>query len=65
MAKAPAVAIVVDDTGNIESKLARWTTIDAPLTFAVMPYPPLSQTLAEKLYQAGYQVVFTTLILNY
>lgn len=57
VAKAPAVAIVIDDVGNVESKLARWTTIDAPLTFAVMPYPPLSQTLAEQLYQAGYVVI--------
>jgi polysaccharide deacetylase 2 family uncharacterized protein YibQ len=57
VAKPPAVAIVVDDTGNIASKLARWTTIDAPLTFAVMPYPPLSQQLAEQLYQNGYQVI--------
>ncbi len=57
VAKAPAVAIVVDDTGNIASKLERWKTIDAPLTFAVMPYPPLSQQLAEALYNDGYEVI--------
>jgi polysaccharide deacetylase 2 family uncharacterized protein YibQ len=53
----PSVGIVVDDVGNIESKLAEWTKIDAPLSFSVMPYPPLSQKLAEELYKAGYLVM--------
>ena len=53
----PAVAIVVDDTGNTAEKLPLWLQIDAPLTFAVMPYPPLSQTLAEEFYKAGYQIM--------
>jgi polysaccharide deacetylase 2 family uncharacterized protein YibQ len=53
----PSVAIVVDDVGNIESKLAEWTKIDAPLSFSVMPYPPLSVTLADRLYQAGYVIM--------
>lgn len=53
----PSVAIVVDDVGTVEEKLAEWTTIDAPISFSVMPYPPLSSTLAEKLYQAGYVIM--------
>ena len=56
-ARPPSVAIVVDDVGNVESKLAEWTKIDAPLSFSVMPYPPLSVTLADRLYQAGYVVM--------
>ncbi|HEY5527242.1 MAG TPA: divergent polysaccharide deacetylase family protein [Candidatus Anoxymicrobiaceae bacterium] len=54
---APAVAIVVDDTGNVTDKLPLWQAIDAPLSFAVMPYPPLCQTLAEQLYQSGYVIM--------
>jgi hypothetical protein len=53
----PSVAIIVDDVGNVENKLAEWTKIDAPLSFSVMPYPPLSVTLADKLYQAGYVIM--------
>ncbi|MHB8896138.1 MAG: divergent polysaccharide deacetylase family protein [Candidatus Geothermincolia bacterium] len=53
----PTIAIVVDDVGNRSDKLKQWLTIDAPLTFAVMPYPPLSQQLAEQLYQNGYVVI--------
>ena len=53
----PSVAIIVDDVGNVESKLAEWKKIDAPLSFSVLPYPPLSYTLADRLYQAGYLVM--------
>jgi len=53
----PTIGIVVDDTGNVTDKLPLWTAIDAPLCFAVMPYPPLSQQLAEQLWQAGYVVM--------
>ncbi|HEY5493562.1 MAG TPA: divergent polysaccharide deacetylase family protein [Candidatus Anoxymicrobiaceae bacterium] len=53
----PTIGIVVDDTGNVTDKLPLWTAIDAPLCFAVMPYPPLSQQLAEQLWSAGYVVM--------
>jgi polysaccharide deacetylase 2 family uncharacterized protein YibQ len=49
----PTIGIVVDDVGNVTDKLPLWTAIDAPLCFSVMPYPPLSQQLAEQLYQSG------------
>lgn len=55
--RPPSVAIVVDDVGNAEGKLAEWTKIDAPISFSVMPYPPLSVTLADRLYQAGYVIM--------
>jgi uncharacterized protein len=58
--KAPCVAIVVDDTGNVTDKLPLWTSIDAPLSFAVMPYPPLSQQLADQLYLNGYVIMMHT-----
>lgn len=53
----PAVAIVVDDVGNTTEKLPLWLQIDAPLSFSAMPYPPLSQSLAEEFYKGGYQVM--------
>jgi uncharacterized protein len=55
--RKPVVAIVVDDVGNTADKLPSWTAIQAPITFSVMPYPPLSEQLADKLYRAGYQVM--------
>jgi len=51
---------VIDDTGNIRDRLPYWTAIDAPLTFAVMPYPPLSKELADKLYLNGYDIFMHT-----
>ena len=53
----PAVGIVIDDTGNVTDKLPLWTAIDAPLSFSVMPYPPLCQQLAEQLWQSGYVIM--------
>ena len=53
----PAIGIVVDDTGNVTDKLPLWTAIDAPLCYAVMPYPPLSQQLAEQLFNSGYVIM--------
>jgi len=53
----PAVAIVVDDVGSTTEKLPLWTSINAPISFSVMPYPPLSSQLADQFYQAGYQVM--------
>lgn len=53
----PAVAIVVDDVGNTDEMLPAWLSIDAPIDFAVMPYPPLSEELANKLYDAGYLIM--------
>jgi len=58
--RPPTIAIVVDDTGNVTDKIPLWTAIDAPLSFAVMPYPPLSQELANKLFSAGYVIMLHT-----
>ncbi|PKQ27633.1 MAG: hypothetical protein CVT63_06960 [Candidatus Anoxymicrobium japonicum] len=56
-ATPPAVAIVVDDVGNGVDKLPLWIAIDAPLSFAVLPAPPLSAQLAEQLYMSGYVIM--------
>jgi polysaccharide deacetylase 2 family uncharacterized protein YibQ len=55
--KPPCVAIVVDDTGNSAKYLASWQGIDAPLTFSVFPWPPLSGQLADTLYADGYEII--------
>ncbi len=53
----PTIAIVVDDVGNTREPLAKWTAIDAPISFSVMPYPPVATELAWQLHQSGYQVM--------
>ena len=53
----PTVAIVVDDTGNILEPMPKWLAIDAPLTFSVLPYPPLSKEIAFRMQQAGYAIM--------
>lgn len=53
----PCVAIVVDDVGNGDAHLQEWLSVDAPLTFSVMPYYELGPGEAERLYQAGFQVM--------
>jgi len=55
--KPPCVAIVVDDTGDSTSYLPSWQKIDAPLTFSVFPWPPLSGQLANALYADGYEIM--------
>jgi uncharacterized protein len=55
--RPPAVAIVIDDVGNTLDPLPLWTAIDAPLSFSVMPYPPLSKELALRIRQSGYRVM--------
>lgn len=55
--RPPCVAIVVDDVGNGDANLGQWLAIDAPLSFAVMPYYPNIAEQAERLHQAGFQVM--------
>lgn len=55
--KPPAVAIVVDDTGNSRQNLPLWLKINVPLSFAVMPYTSLSRQLATEFHNAGFQVM--------
>jgi len=55
--KKPAVAIVVDDTGNTLTNLPLWLKIDVPLSFAIMPYTSQSTRLATEFHNAGFQVM--------
>ncbi len=55
--RPPCVAIVVDDVGNGDAHTQEWLSIDAPLTFAVMPYCELGPGQAERLHQEGFQVM--------
>lgn len=54
--RPPTIGIVVDDVGNNKEFMNTWLAIDAPICFAVMPYPPLSEELANTMFDAG-QVV--------
>jgi polysaccharide deacetylase 2 family uncharacterized protein YibQ len=55
--RPPCVAIVVDDVGNGNANMGQWLAIDAPLSFAIMPYYPDITAQAEQLHQAGFQVM--------
>lgn len=55
--RAPSVAIVVDDVGFDATKLPQWLAIDAPISFAVVPYCVLSAGLSDQLYDAGYLIM--------
>jgi polysaccharide deacetylase 2 family uncharacterized protein YibQ len=57
VSRPPAVAIVIDDVGNTADPLPLWMAIDAPLSFSVMPYPPLSRDLSLRIRQGGYKVM--------
>ncbi len=43
--------------GSTENNLSQWLSIDAPLTFAVMPHQPFSNSEAERLWLAGYRII--------
>ncbi|MHB8780683.1 MAG: divergent polysaccharide deacetylase family protein [Candidatus Geothermincolia bacterium] len=53
----PKVAICVDDTGNNLEHMDEWLAIDAPVTFAVMPKCPATESAAEMLSAAGQQII--------
>ncbi len=55
--ESPVIAIVVDDTGYDPANLDQWLSIDAPITFSVIPYCAYSSSLADRLADAGYQVM--------
>jgi len=53
----PSVAIVVDDVGLDGANLEQWLVIDAPITFATLPYCVASPELADRLYGAGFRIM--------
>ncbi len=55
--RPPSVAIVVDDVGFDAANLPQWLAIDAPISFAVIPYCELSAGLSDQLYDNGYLIM--------
>jgi uncharacterized protein len=53
----PAVAIVVDDVGLDAANLEHWLMVDAPITFAALPYCAATAELSDSLYAAGYRIM--------
>ncbi len=54
---SPTVAICVDDVGNGDDYLPEWLAIEAPLTFAILPYSAKTTSDAQTLQAAGQQVL--------
>lgn len=52
----PAVAILVDDAGPTIANMDKWLSVDAPLTFAVIPYCHYTKESAERLYEEGFDI---------
>lgn len=48
----PAVAIVIDDLGNRHAYDHAALALPAPLTYAILPFSPLTQALAERAAEA-------------
>jgi polysaccharide deacetylase 2 family uncharacterized protein YibQ len=55
--KKPAIALVIDDTGNSLTNLPLWLKVDVPLSFSVIPWTQQSSKLATEFHNAGFQVM--------
>ena len=55
--RPPIVAIVVDDIGYDRHIAAQLLSLDAPLTFSILPYGPHSQTLAATAKSKGHEIM--------
>jgi len=53
----PTVAICVDDVGYGDDYLPEWLAIEAPLTFAILPYSAKATSDAQTLKDAGQHVL--------
>ena len=53
----PLVAIVVDDIGYDRDIAAQLLSLDAPLTFSILPYGPYSQKLAAEAKAKGHEIM--------
>ena len=53
----PLVAIVVDDIGYDRHIADQFLSIDAPLTFSVLPYGPHSREIADEARSAGHEIM--------
>ena len=48
-----ALCIVIDDCGGSKKKLTRFTQLNLPLTYAILPYQKYSRAIAESLSRSG------------
>jgi polysaccharide deacetylase 2 family uncharacterized protein YibQ len=53
----PLVAIVIDDIGYDLEVTSRLLSLDAPLTFSILPYGPRSQSLAAEAKTKGHEIM--------
>ena len=53
----PRVAIIIDDFGQQQTPADLFTSLDAPLTFAILPKLPHSKQIAVQAVENGYEVM--------
>ncbi|MBU4133697.1 divergent polysaccharide deacetylase family protein, partial [bacterium] len=55
--KAAKLCIVIDDCGGSKKKLIRFTQLNLPLTYAILPYQKYSREIAESLSRSGFDTL--------
>ena len=55
--KLPKVAIIIDDLGNDEKIAEKFMSLDAPLTFSIVPLSPHTKRIAIKAHAKGFEVM--------
>jgi hypothetical protein len=53
----PVIALIVQDVGENIDNLDQWLSIDAPLTFSILPRTAHAQEMGQRLYDAGYRIM--------
>jgi len=51
------VSIVIDDLGNRKESVKKFTALNVPLTFSILPLTAFSASLATELKKAGYEIM--------
>jgi len=51
------LSIIIDDVGYSKKQLTRYTDLDIPLTFAILPQQRFSRYLARQLHESGYETL--------
>jgi polysaccharide deacetylase 2 family uncharacterized protein YibQ len=55
--KQPAIAIIIDDMGNLEQRDKRALQLNGAITFAFLPHTPHARDLAELAYKANKEIM--------
>jgi polysaccharide deacetylase 2 family uncharacterized protein YibQ len=53
----PAIAIIIDDMGNLQQRDSRALHLDGNVTFSFLPYTPHARELAELAHQANKEIM--------